>query len=200
MLYHQPKDGPWEYEDLREPSDVLRPRDLVTVVAALAGYLRRAEAKAVQRHRALALALFTCFGLEALPQREQVEQATDGEALLVALGAEERPGDPLAHAWKYRRQLLAMPTPSAGHLEGHPYWLSFPSRLPDLIRPLAERVSDRMLAHARAAADIVRELDRVIVSLWGCPLERLDDTVTLAALTAQGIDFSPPRSNHFDDW
>ncbi|MCP3098920.1 hypothetical protein LZ198_08530 [Myxococcus sp. K15C18031901] len=199
MLYHQPKDGPWEYEDLREPSDVLRPWDLVTVVAALAGHLRRAEAKAAQRHRALALALFACFGMDGLSQREQVERATDGEALLVALGAEDKVGDPLAHAWKYRRQLLAMPNPR-GHLEGHPYWLSFPSRLPDLVRPMAERVSDRMLAHAQAAAEIVRDLDRVIVSLWGCPPERLDDAVTLARLASQGIDFEPPRSNHFDDW
>jgi hypothetical protein len=192
MLSHGRKFGPREYEYLRE-HEVLRPRDLVTISEALAGYLQRGHETQTHWHRCLGLALFERFGLGELPRNRAFAEATSGPELMRALGAIEAAwGDPVANAWRYRHQLLALPAPSSGHLEGHPFWLSFPSRIPEPLRPLAESVSDDLLAHALAAEKLVWELDRVLVALWGCPVERLDSTVTVAELVATGLRVPTP--------
>jgi hypothetical protein len=124
--------------------------------------------------------------------------AVDGEALMLALDAiKDGIAEPLANAWRYRGQLLALPTPGKGLLEGHPFWLSLGNRRgPEAIRPLADSVSDRLLTHALAAERIVADIDRVIVSLWGCPFDGLEAQVRVDELAAAGLHVPGPRPTY----
>ena len=201
MLPNRPKSGPRDFTFLNSPGP-LYPHDLVTVCVALASHLDDGTPEQADWFRRLAQALFNHFGLSELSQARAVVAATSGSDLRQELGDREvRPlaaGFELANAWRYRKQLLAHPLPS-GVLEGHPFWFTFPSKLPAAVRPMAERVSDGLLAHAHAAESLVSQLDRVIVALWGCPVEQLDSAVTAGMLTEQGLKLPapPPRD---DDW
>ncbi|RKH42595.1 hypothetical protein D7Y23_30935 [Corallococcus sp. AB050B] len=194
MLPSSPKSGPRDFSFLNSPVPMY-PHDLVTVCAALATHLDDGRPEQAGWYRRLAQALFKHFGLSDLSQARAVASAARGSELRQELGDRDvRPlaaGFELANAWRYRKQLLAHPLPS-GVVEGHPFWFTFPSKLPAAVRPLAERVSDGLLAHAHAAESLVSQLDRIIVSLWGCPFEQLDSAVTAAALEAQGLTLPPP--------
>ncbi|MFY1824545.1 hypothetical protein ACN47A_01400 [Myxococcus fulvus] len=48
-------------------------------------------------------------------------------------------------------------------------------------------VADDLSAHARSANALTRKLDRAIVALWGCPVDRLDQRVTVAELVSGGL-------------
>ncbi|WP_217442696.1 hypothetical protein [Myxococcus sp. CA033] len=59
--------------------------------------------------------------------------------------------------------------------------------MPTELRPMAEDVANALAAHATSATALARKLDRSIIALWGCPLERLDQRVTVAELVAEGL-------------
>ncbi|MFP2895368.1 hypothetical protein [Corallococcus sp. 4LFB] len=202
MLPSRPKPGPRDFSFLQS-SQLLNPHDLVTVCTALATHLDEGTPEAADWHRRLAQALFEHFGLSGLPQAHAASMAESGSELRHNLGDHEvRPlaaGFELANAWRYRKQLLALALP-VGLLEGHPFWFTFPRRLPEALRPIAESVSDRLLRHAHAAEDLVSELDRVIVAMWGCPVELLDSSVMAETLVAQGLTLPPPPPRDDDDW
>lgn len=113
-----------------------------------------------------------------------------------ALGAVENPSrrDPLGRAWMLRSRLLSLPELGEGVLEGHPFVLAFGrSSIPEPLRPMAEQLANALLEHARAAHPIAAQIDRSIVALWGCPLERLDAQVTVGELEAAGL-----KIQHFE--
>ncbi|WP_144370108.1 hypothetical protein [Myxococcus stipitatus] len=56
-----------------------------------------------------------------------------------------------------------------------------------MLRPLTSEVADSILEHARSTENIIPKLDRAIVALWGCPLDKLDHRVTVAELVADGL-------------
>ncbi|AFE06958.1 hypothetical protein COCOR_06502 [Corallococcus coralloides DSM 2259] len=178
----------------------MHPHDLLTVCAALATHLDEDTPQESDWHRRLARALFQHLNLLDLPQARAVASAENGAELRQALGDRDvrplAPGFELTNAWRYRHQLLALPLLPL--LEGHPFWFTFPRKLPAVLRPMAEHVSDGLLTPALAAERLVSELDRVIIAFWGCPVEQLDSSVTAAALEAQGLDLpQPPRDEDF---
>ncbi|NRD55446.1 MULTISPECIES: hypothetical protein [Corallococcus] len=142
-------------------------------------------------YRPLGLALFERFGLAHLPQRRAFAEATLGSDLMHALGAMDSPSftDGLGRAWRFRRKLLALASEASGVLEGHPFQLSvFHRQIPPHLRPMAEDVADSLMAHTRASLKLAEKLDRTILALWGCPLEHLEQKVTLAELAAAGLE------------
>ncbi|NTX54368.1 hypothetical protein [Myxococcus sp. CA039A] len=180
---------PRHYCELR-PLANLQPADLVTLCADLAWMLEQKQEDLAGWYRPLSLALFERLGLVNLPQYQAMREQTSGAELLKALGVVDSPDwfDGLARAWLMRGRLLALPERASGVLEGHPFQLSiFHRKMPTELRPMAEDVADALAAHARSALQLAPMLDRAIVALWGCPLERLDQRVTVAELVAEGL-------------
>ncbi|NTX02402.1 hypothetical protein [Myxococcus sp. CA040A] len=173
------------------PQETLQPADLVTLCADLAWMLDRKQEDLAGWYRPLSLALFERLGLVNLPQYEAMREQTSGAELLNVLGVVDSPDfvDGLGRAWLMRSRLLALPEWASGVLEGHPFQLSiFHRKMPTELRPMAEEVADALAAHARSALQLSPMLDRAIIALWGCPLERLDQRVTVAELIAEGLE------------
>ncbi|RKG62155.1 hypothetical protein D7X30_02200 [Corallococcus sp. AB011P] len=181
---------PRDYCDMY-PQATLEPVDLVTICTDLAWMMDVEPEDLAGWYRPLGLALFEQFGLSHLSQRLAVAEASQGADLMHALGATDTPKwfDGLGRAWAFRRHVLALPSMVSGVLEGHPFQLSVRHRdIPPPLHPMAEEVADSLLGHARASRELAKKLDRAIVSLWGCPLERLEQKVTLAELAAAGLE------------
>ncbi|RKH28359.1 hypothetical protein D7Y15_13660 [Corallococcus sp. AB030] len=173
------------------PQATLEPVDLVTICTDLAWMMEIKREDLAGWYRPLGLALFERFGLAHLPQRRAFAEATLGSDLMHALGAMDSPSftDGLGRAWRFRRKLLALASEASGVLEGHPFQLSvFHRQIPPHLRPMAEDVADSLMAHTRASLKLAEKLDRTILALWGCPLEHLEQKVTLAELAAAGLE------------
>lgn len=174
-----------------EPTSTLSPADLVTIASDLARFMDWERDDLAGWYRPLALALFEQLELLHLPQLKAVASAKSGSELRKALGVVEEPdwNDGLGRAWVLRERLLALPGFGAGTIEGHPFLLAHGrDSLPVPVRPLARGVSDALLEHAKQALDLARELDRVIVALWGCPVERLEQKVRVSQLEKAGLE------------
>ena len=176
--------------DNLDSSSVLEPVDLVTICADLAWMLDAKREDLVDWYRPLGIALFERFGLAHLPQRRAFAEATQGADLMRALGAVDTPNwfDGLGRAWSFRRPLLALPNLVAGVLEGHPFQLSVRHReMPPPLRPMAEDIANDLLSHSFASVELAQHLDQMILLLWGCPQDRLEQKVTGAELAAAGL-------------
>ncbi|SEU27337.1 hypothetical protein SAMN05443572_107434 [Myxococcus fulvus] len=181
---------PRDYRLLFE-SEVLEPADLVTICSALAWMYERRYDELVGWYRALAGVLFERFGLQALRQRHASQSLTSGPELLQALGVVESPdwADALGRSWWMRSLVLGLPEIASGVLAGDPYQLAIRrSQMPADLAPFAADVAEELAAHAKAGNALARKLDRAIVALWGCPVERLDQRVTVAELVAGGLE------------
>ncbi|MBZ4410748.1 hypothetical protein K8640_21265 [Myxococcus sp. XM-1-1-1] len=181
---------PRDYRFLFE-SEVLEPADLVTIGSALAWMQAGQHDELVGWYRALGDVLFERFSLGALPQRRALRELTSGSELLRALGIVGSPDwdDALGRSWWMRGLLLGLPEVGSGALAGNPYQLTLDrSRMPVELHPLASVVADELSAHVRSANALARKLDRAIVALWGCPVERLDQRVTVAELVVGGLE------------
>ncbi|MCP3162212.1 hypothetical protein [Myxococcus qinghaiensis] len=182
---------PRNYCDLL-PQEDLQPADLVTLGMGLAWMLEQKRDDLAGWYRPLSLAVFERFGLMELPQHQAMRDQASGVELLKVLGVVGSPGlvDGLGRAWLMRGRLLALPQWASGVLAGHPFQLSVLHRkMPTELRPMAEEVADALAVHASSANKLARKLDRSIVALWGCPLEKLDPSVTVAELIVEGLQF-----------
>jgi hypothetical protein len=181
---------PRDYRYLFE-SEVLEPADLVTIGSALAWMHAGQHEELAGWYRSLGDVLFERFGLGALPQRRAIQELTSGLELLRALGIVVEPDwdDALGRSWWMRSRMLGLPEVGSGALAGDPYQLTLDrSRMPVELHPLASVVAEELSAHARSANALARKLDRAIVALWGCPVERLDQRVTVAELVTGGLE------------
>lgn len=181
---------PRDYAFVLDPGSRLGPADLVALAADRA-VLLEVHPEIAAWYRKLALALFDALELRHLPQREVVAGAENKEALRRGIGLVEHHDfeDVLGRSWILRQRLLAAPAFGSGTLEGHPFRIDLrfpPGR--DEVGRRAAALADPLLAHAREGLRLAGEVDRLIVTLWGCPPERLDAVVTVAQLCERGLE------------
>jgi hypothetical protein len=181
---------PRDYRDLN-PGDVLEPADIVAVTSDLAYLLGWVRPDLTGWYRALALALFERFGLDHLPLRAAVADATKEGDILSAQAVVPNPDHlpALARVSRVREGLLALPFEEDPY-EPQPFLLAkHGPKLGPPLESLERKLARRLRDHSEAAKALTRELDRLLIALWGCPPERLDDQVTVEQLIAAGLTF-----------